>query len=237
MLSRRFALVALSIAAAALVAAAPASAQQAQDAPEERSITVGGEGFLFADNDLATFQLGVTTRRRAAGAALRANSAAMRRIAAAVRARGVAAADIETDVVSLDRTSVRRRTFFVARNAIAVTIRDLGDAGAVVDAAVRAGATNVYGPSFGLADREAIYRDALALAFADARAKAERLAREAGVALGPVLRIRESGVEDFGDDDEGGGRFDATLQSGGEAPISPGRSRVSAGVTVTFATG
>ena len=181
-------------------------------------------------------QLGVTTRRRAAGAALRANSAAMRRIAAAVRSQGVAAADIETDVVSLDRTSVRRRTIYVARNGIAVTIRDLDDAGAIVDAAVRAGATNVYGPSFGLANREAIYRDALALAFADARTKAERLAREAGVALGPVLRIRESGVEDF-DDDEGGGRFDTALSQGGEAPISPGRTRVTAGVTVTFATG
>jgi uncharacterized protein YggE len=233
MLSRRFALAATLFLAAAVVAAAPAAAQEASDTGE-RSITVAGDGFLFADNDIATFRLGVTTRRRSAGRALRANSRTMRRITAAVRARRVATGDIETDVVSLDRVSLRGRATYVARNAVSVTIRDLERAGEIVDAAVRAGATNVYGPQFGLANRALVYRDALALAFADARTKAERLAREAGVTLGPVLRIRESGLDDF--DEGGGGRLEAGAPARGEPPISPGRTRVSAGVVVTFAT-
>lgn len=236
MLSRRFALLALLTLTAALAAAAPASAQQAGDGAGERSITVSGDGAVFAENDIAVFRLSVTTRRRTAGAALRANSRTMRRITAAVRARGVAPGDIRTDVVSLDRASVRGRTHFVARNGVAVTIRDLDAAGSIVDVGVRAGATNVYGPEFGLADASAIYRDALALAFADARTKAERLAREAGVMLGPVMRIRESGVDDF--DESGGeaGRVGGEDDGGQRAPISPGRTRVFAGLTVTFAT-
>ena len=235
MLNRRRALTALSL-LAALVAAQPASAQQAQEDTDERSITVSGDGFRFADNDIALFRLSVTTRRRTARGALGANSRTMRRIVAAVRARGVAPADIETDVVSLGRASVRGKVHFVARNGIAVTIRDLDAAGSIVDAGVRSGATNVYGPDFGLADPGLVYRDALALAFADARAKAERLAREAGLTLGAVLRIRETGVDDF---DAGRGEALGQAETGGddEAPVSPGRTRVSAGVAVTFATG
>jgi hypothetical protein len=238
MLSRRLALVALSLLAAALVAAAPASAQQSVDAADERSITVAGDGSLFADNDIAIFRLGVTTRRRTASGALRANSATMRRITSAIRRQGgVLDGDIRTDVVSLDRATVRRRTHYVARNGVAVTIRDLARAGAIVDAGVRAGATNVYGPEFGLANPSGVYRDALALAFADARAKAARLAQEAGLTLGPVLRIRETGAEDFGDESANGGELREGAALTGRPPISPGRTRVFAGVTVTFATG
>jgi uncharacterized protein YggE len=97
---------------------------------------------------------------------------------------------------------------------------------------VRAGATNVYGPDFGVSNADALYRDALGLAIADARAKAERMAGDAGVTLGPVLRIRE-GFTDF---DEG-----ASLQAGdgGErtsaTTIAPGRTRIAAVVTVTYA--
>lgn len=233
MLSRRFALAALLILAAVFAVAAPASAQESDDdRPDERSITVGGDGSVSTNNDIALFRFGVTTRRRTAGAALRANSATMRRITARIRALGVQPADIRTDIVSLDRAIVRNRSHYVARNGVAVTIRDLEEAGEIVDAGVRAGATNIYGPEFGVANAEALYRDALGLALADARTKAERMAREAGVALGPVLRIRE-GSNDF---DEGR-RFGEAEggEGGGETPIAPGRSEISASVTVTFA--
>jgi uncharacterized protein len=235
MLSRRFALAALLALAAVLAVAAPASAQESSgdDRPYERSITVGGDGALFADNDVAVFRFGVTTRRRSAGRALRANSATMRRITTAIRAKGVQPSDIRTDVVSLDRASVKTKTHYVARNGVAVTIRDLDQAGAIVDVGVRGGATNVYGPEFGVSNAEGLYRDALGLALADARTKAERMAREAGVALGPVLRIRE-GSNDY----EDGGRFtsgDDEGAAGREAPIAPGRTQISATVTVTFA--
>ncbi|HEV2061336.1 MAG TPA: SIMPL domain-containing protein, partial [Solirubrobacteraceae bacterium] len=146
MLSRRSTLTALLALSLALLGAGPAAAQgSGDDRPYERSITVTGDGAVFADNDVALFRFGVTTRRRSAGRALRANSATMRRITAAIRARGVDAADIRTDVVSLDRRVVKTKTHYVARNGVAVTIRDLDDAGRIVDAGVRAGATNVYG--------------------------------------------------------------------------------------------
>ncbi|MDQ5807322.1 MAG: SIMPL domain-containing protein [Actinomycetota bacterium] len=240
MLNRRFALFA-PLLIAALVAAPPASAQESDDSPPPRTITVAGSGSLFADNDIATFSLGVTTRRDTARAALSANSIVMRNVRGAVRNAGVEPRDLETSVVSLGRRTIgprkRRRTVYLARNAVTVTIRDLDRAGEIVDAAVGAGATNVFGPEFDLADPQAIYRDALALAFADARAKAERLAREAGLTLGPALRIQESGVQTDGDESF---RTSGEDESGGggvaQPPISRGRTRVSADVAVVFAT-
>lgn len=238
MLNRRFALLA-PLLIAALAAAPPASAQDSGDSPPERSITVSGSASLFADNDIATFSIGVTTRRSTAGAALSANSVVMRSVRGAVRNAGVEPRDLQTAVVSLSRRTVgprkRRRTVYVATNRVSVTIRDLDRAGEIVDAAVGAGATSVFGPDFGLADPQALYRDALSLAFADARAKAERLAREAGLTLGPALRIQESGLREDG--------FDESAQADGGAgrpvqspPISRGRSSVSADVLVVFAT-
>ena len=240
MLSRRFALFALLAAMAALLAPAPASAQEAGNDSDQRTFTVSGEGFVFADNDIATFRLGVTTRRPTPGSALLANSARMTRVIAAIRAAGVAEEDVRTEVVSVRRSTIRRtpraprRIVFIATNAVAVTVRDIARAGALVDAGVRAGATGVSGPSFGLADPGAVYRDALALAFRAARAKAERLAAESGVRLGPVLRIQEGGVgEEFRDQDQSAER--APAQGAPSTPVQPGRERVDASVVVVFA--
>ena len=240
MLNRRFALLA-PLLIAALAAAPPASAQQGDDdRPPERSISVSGSGGVFADNDIATFSLGVSTRRSTAREALRSNSFTMRRIRGAVRGAGVEPKDLETSVVSLSRRTVgprkRRRTVYVASNGVTVTIRDLDRAGEVVDAAVRAGATNVFGPDFGLADQQGLYREALGLAFADARAKAERLAREAGLTLGPALRIQESGAEEFDVAERQSAGDDESAGTVGEPPVSRGRTRVTADVVVTFAT-
>ena len=60
-----------------------------------------------------------------------------------------------------------------------------------------------------------------------------RMAREAGVTLGPVLRIRE-GFNEYDDGErlaQGGGGSDEE----GSTTIAPGRTQISASVTVTFA--
>ena len=57
----------------------------------------------------------------------------------------------------------------------------IAKAGAVVDAAVEAGANGVSGPSLSRSDEDALYRDALKNAVADAKDKAEALAAAAGL--------------------------------------------------------
>jgi hypothetical protein len=229
-----------------LALAAPASAQQSEGNGIERGITVVGEATGFADNDVALFRFGVTVRRPTATRALRAASAVQRVVTGRLRAAGVAGADIQTSTLTVFRTARPRRNprrgRFVARSAIVVTFRQIARAGELVGVAVRAGATSVDGPSFSVSDLEGAYRRVLGLAFADARAKAERLAAEAGVTLGPAVRVverraLEQGASFDGTRESAGGDDQEQLASTPQAQVEAGRTEIEAGVLVTFATG
>src|SRR2546422_191569 len=71
-----------------------------------------------------------------------------------------------------------------------ITVAGAGD---IVDAAVGAGANQVYGPSLLASDQDAAYRTALKAAVAQARAQAETLATAAGRSLGAITAISEGG--------------------------------------------
>ena len=68
----------------------------------------------------------------------------------------------------------------------------VGRAGAAIDAAVGAGANQIYGPSLTSDDARKLYEQALEAAVKDARARAQTLAGAAGGTLGRVLTIAES---------------------------------------------
>jgi uncharacterized protein YggE len=180
---------------AACLLAAPAAAQ----APD-RTITVSGAASTTVPNDLARFVFAVTTRRATASAALRATSTRIRRVIAAVDAQGVQRRDVVTRTVTVSRTtrplrpgSRIRVVEYVATNRVLVTVREIARSGAVVDAAVAAGATGVGGPTLEPSNAREVYKSTLVAAFAETRDKARRLAAEAGVTLGAPVTIRESG--------------------------------------------
>jgi hypothetical protein len=222
----RTSLVAIAVVAALLAAS---SAGGVTAPPIERGITVSGTGSLQTVPDQAGFRFGVRTRGATAAGTLGAASAAARRVVAAIEAAGVAAADVQTDQVSLAPQFAKGRlTGYVAADAVAVQIRDLGRLPAVIDGAVRAGATEVDGPSFSRSNGAELYRKALASAIADARAKAQAIAAATGTSVGAAVEVREGG-------DTGGG-FVAMAAAGGGPSIEPGTLEIDATVTVTFAT-
>jgi hypothetical protein len=81
---------------------------------------------------------------------------------------------------------------FVASN-VASAETTLGEAGALIDAAVAAGANTIYGPSLARSDADELYRQALEKAVGDARVRAAILAEAAGRELGRVTAMTESG--------------------------------------------
>jgi uncharacterized protein YggE len=200
-------------------------------APSVRTITVNGSGTGRLAPDEAVFSFGVESDGTTARAALAANAAQMRRIIAALRRTGIARADLRTENVSV---YPRRSDFgavegFSASGSVSATVRRLSRAGAAVDAAVAAGANETSGPQFDRSSRTALYQQALRAAFADARAKAQTLAREAGAGLGGVRRIDESAPA----------APQPVYQSTDAAnlartPIEPGTQETLATVTVTF---
>lgn len=156
------------------------------------TVSVTGTGSVDAVPDRAEVSAGVETRAATAKAALTANGAAMQNVIAALRANG--GKDVTTQTVSLSSAygDNGQANGFVASN-VASAETSLDRAGALIDAAVAAGANTIYGPSLSRSDADALYRQALAKAVDDAKARAEILAKSAGRSLGRVTAIAESG--------------------------------------------
>jgi uncharacterized protein YggE len=198
-------------------------------------ITVIGSGNARAVPDVSDWSFGVESDASTASAALAAAGKETREIVAALRDAGVAKEDLRTEQVSLyPRTSNDGMSVigYSASSSVYATVRELGKAGAVVDAAVSAGANQVSGPTLRVSDNRAQYRAAVDEAMDDARARAEALAVKAGVTLGAPVAIVENG---------GGGYptpvYDSIRAASAESavPIEPGVSEISATLTVTFA--
>ncbi|HEX2292378.1 MAG TPA: SIMPL domain-containing protein [Gaiellaceae bacterium] len=209
----------------------PEAAESAGEAARE-GITVNGVGRVSTVPDEAEFSLGVTTEGTTARRALAANSERMRALIGALKAAGVADRDIQTRDVSVgsDWDADGRSDDFVASNTVSVLIRDLDRAGSVLDAATRAGATNVYGPSLTRANRDDLEAKALEDALANARKRAEALAAAAGVRLGAVTAISETGAAIPGPME-----FRALDAAATAPPIEKGTQEIQATVSVTFA--
>src|ERR671914_320114 len=196
-----------------------------------RTISVTGEGSITAANDTARLGFGVEGRGATRPVALRRSSANLRRVLAALGELGVADRDLRTRGVSVARRRDRRGRKlpgYIARSGGTAVVRDVTQTGAVVDAAVAAGAASVDGPSFFIDDRQAELRRALVAAFRDAHSKAAALAAEAGLTLGQTISIRESTFVPFetdfaGDDGGGGGGEGGQEQRTRAAPTEPGR--------------
>src|SRR5438552_4859906 len=171
------------------------SAQRVGDT-SSGGITVLGTGFTNVTPDRASFAFGTVSQAVTANAALAASSQSVARVIAALKKAGVAQADIQTTDVSLSprmNDNGNDIVGYTASNTVTATIKKIGDAGDVVDAAVGAGANQVSGPNLLASDQDAAYRNALKEAVADARTKAETLATASSSTLGKVTAIVEGG--------------------------------------------
>lgn len=226
----------LGIAAAAAVAIvvflALGRAGSAHSAPTHGdAITVTGVGDAVAAPDEATFDFVVDTTGSTAREALAANAAQTHDVIYALEKRGVRMADIQTQNVSTySRTP--DQSGFGASHDLQVLVRDLGKAGTIVDAAVASGADEVNGPTFSRSDKDAIYREALRVALAQARTKAQTLAEASHVTLGSVTKVEEQVDQGYVVSDQQ--MYRAAVAS---TPIAKGRQKTEATVTVTFAIG
>jgi uncharacterized protein len=225
------------LAAAGLAVAAFAGVFQpsgARSATPDASggLTVAGTGSANVVPDRASFSFGTVSQARTAAAALSASSQAAGHVVDALRKAGVAKADIQTSEISLSpRMNDTGDTIvgYTASTSVTAVARKLADAGDLVDAAVAAGANQVYGPNLLASDQEGAYRSALKTAVAKARENAEALASASGLTLGRITAIAESG----------GPMPLPAADAGGtkSAPIEPGTQRIDATVSVTFAIG
>jgi uncharacterized protein YggE len=181
----------------------------------------------------------VSATRPTAKGALNAASRQMQRVTGAVKAGGVAASDIRTQTISVNRLVTRlkggrtRSRGYRAAQSIRIVVHDIDRTGILVQRAVGAGATRVSGPDFFVSDAARSYREALAAAFDDARADAQALAERAGAHLGAVLSIDESTESQPVPQAESAAAAPST-SAAPAPPVQAGESRLDASVVVVF---
>lgn len=213
-----------------------ASAQQ-PSVPPEPQVVATGQGVVQAIPDRAWISIGAESRASSAREAQRLNTVAMTPILDKVRAAGIPSEAIKTIAYDLqyewDYVNNRRvGRGYVARNTVEVRVDSVDRVGEILEIAGTSGATSLGGIRFDLKDRSKLEREALRLAVADARGKAEAIAAGAGRTVDRIVRIEEQGVS--------GGpvpmyRREMALQGAvaSAPPIEAGQTELRAQVTVT----
>jgi uncharacterized protein len=244
-----FGIAALALIALLAMVIVPALAQDATpeaaavNAANGRVITVSGIGQAYGDPDIAYIEVGVMESDADVSAAFTRNSERVEAVRQALLAAGIAEADLQTTNISMYANQgydpqtgqpLDTVTYQVVNN-IRVTVRDINTISAVITAAVDAGANQLYGLSFGIADTSALEQQAREAAVANARERAEQLAGLVEVTVGEVVVISES----YGDFGQPIAYNMAEMGRGGGAgaPVETGRMMVQVQVNVTYAIG
>jgi uncharacterized protein len=123
------------------------------------------------------------------------------------------------------------RGFYRVSNTVQVTVRDLAKLGTILGATTEAGANNIWGVQFEIEDPSKLEAEARQEAVAQAKARAEQLAQLAGVKLGRVISLGESG----GAMPSEGGYGYSMEAARADVPVQRGQLTVSQDVQIVFA--
>ncbi|MEO9170547.1 MAG: SIMPL domain-containing protein [Candidatus Baltobacteraceae bacterium] len=182
----------------ALCAAAPAPAA----APTAISVT--GSAIVTVVPDIATVSASITTTDPHAETATSRNNALYEKAVTAVTARGVERGDITLSYYNVSYQPKPRAEpgqppvapgiyGYTVNRTFAIKVRQIAKAGAVVDAIAPIAGIEVGGVGFDVADASAARAQATDNAVADARSKAEALAKAAGLHVIGIRRIELNG--------------------------------------------
>lgn len=167
--------------------------------PIPPGVVTTGEGSVKIRPDLAMVSVGAVAQALTAEAAQTQVAERVGRILERAKKLGIAEKDIANAGYSVQPQyaygpgQAPRLVGFQASQQLALSVRDVQGVGKVLDALVHEGATNAS-VRFSLGDAKPSQADARRLAVEDARAKAEAMARAAGVKLGKAVSVTESGV-------------------------------------------
>jgi uncharacterized protein YggE len=182
----------------------PASAQQISASLDQLAatpvVTVQISEQLRSPPDEATITAGTESRAPSASAALSANKLKTEHLLQAIKAAGIAAKDVQTEGVSV-RADYQFETVngrgeqhldgYVASNSVRIKTRQIDRLAGLLDTLTAAGATNIYGPSFSIADPAPLRAEARKRAMARGQAEASEYARNAGYTGVQLLSVQE----------------------------------------------
>lgn len=226
--------------AALLLAGCGTGAAIASYSSGTAGVSVSGHGEVRLQPDVAYITIGVHSEGADIAQVVSANADQVAQVMQALTDMGVAQEDIQTSNFSVytnqkyDPVSgLPAGSTYSVDNQVNVTARDLTQLGQLLDSAVSAGANNIWGVSFDLADKTAAQAQARDMAVQDAKDQASALATAAGVSLGAITTVSYTPTGYYS-----GPYYGQGMGGGGGAAantsIVPGLITVSADVSITY---
>lgn len=210
---------------------------------QQEGIWVNGEGKVTAVPDVAILSLGIESQEATVEAA-RANAAeAMDSVTKALKAQGVQDKDIQTQYFNIQKVTrwdndkqEQIDIGYRVSNMVTAKIRKVENAGTVIDAVVTAGGdlTRVNSIGFTIDDPKPYQEQARELAVADAAAKAEKLAENAGVKLGKATYVSESSYVPGPIYRAEAAAAPVPAPAPVETPVSPGEMEITTNVQIAY---
>jgi uncharacterized protein len=199
-------------------------------------ITVTGTGTVSGTPNQLMLSMGVQVTAASVDSALQQANQAVSKVIAALRAQGVAAADVQTAGLYIQPnygSGSQTPTGYGASESLTATLDNISAAGAQIQAAVHAGgnAVTVDGVSLNLTDTSGLLATARARAVADARTKAAQYAQALGQPLGPVVSISDQTQAPTLPVP----MASAAAGKASSVPINPGSQQLTVSVTVVYA--
>jgi uncharacterized protein YggE len=206
-----------------------------------RTINVSGEGRVSLPPDVVMLSLGVDMRKETLDEAQSEAAKAMDAVIASLKQNGIDEKDIQTSTYSIyvDRDYNQPNQPIIGYSVtqtVTAKVRNIDNAGTVIQSAVDAGANLVNNVWFALENQDAAIKQAREQAVGNARAKAEELARLTGSTLGAVQTISEgytppsTPIPYAADMTTGGAESKAMAPT-----INPGQTEVVVSVSISYA--
>lgn len=210
-------------------------------------IHVATQGTAHRAPEQAVVRLAVETAAKSAQGAAKDNADKMERIIAALRRLDIPRDQIQTVGYNMypqyeqpaprpapgtDQEPQQPRIVgYHVMNMVSVTVDGAERAGAVIDAALGAGANRVDGLDFRLKDTDSARAEALGDAMSRARAEAMTLAKAAGLTLGEPIEISTTGSISSPPPPM---PMYARAESAMATPVEPGQLEITASVDVVY---
>jgi uncharacterized protein YggE len=174
-----------------------AQAQPGAQHSKTPSITVSGEATISAEPDQAQIDIGVITQARSAPEASKQNAERLSRVLAEIKKQLGKGDEVKTTGYSLTPSyrypqgGKPEIVGYTASNTVRIKTTDLTLVGRLIDSAMQAGANNVHRLVFTLKDELAAQLEALRMASAKAKTKAEAIAASQGLKIVRIAMVNE----------------------------------------------
>jgi hypothetical protein len=223
--------------------------QKIETAATTNTVSFSGEGKVSAKPDIAKAYISIITEATTTKAAQDQNSTKSQKVVEYLKGKNVDDKDIKTSSYNIypqydyscqysgrPCDEVSKIKSYRVDQSIEVKIRNLDEAGNILDGVVSAGANQVSSFNFTIENPDALQAQAREKAIADAKDKANNLKKQLNIKLGRIVNFVEGG--NYYPMYESAKALDSSMAGRGGTDVSPslpsGESEITVNVTITY---